>query len=220
MEKGTKDSADAATGGPSAGAARVSRVRRLMTGLRPVDPTDDRRLAEECLKGDQRSWSALIEKYKNLIYSIPIKYGASHDEAGDIFQAVCLELFTELPRLRNTESLRPWLMTVAAHQAYHWKLRRLRRKRSEVEGLEQESVATVALPPAVAAEVEREQMVREAIARLPPRCRAMVRMLFYEQPAKPYADVAKSLGLATGSIGFIRRRCLKRLERALEELGF
>lgn len=44
-------------------------------------------------------------------------------------------------------------------------------------------------------------------------------MLFFEEPAKPYDDVAKSLGLATGSIGFIRARCLKQMMRALEELG-
>ena len=33
-------------------------------------------------------------------------------------------------------------------------------------------------------------------------------------------EVAERLGLATGSIGFIRGRCLKRLQRALEESGF
>jgi len=32
--------------------------------------------------------------------------------------------------------------------------------------------------------------------------------------------VAQTLGLATGSIGFIRGRCLKRLERLLAGRGF
>jgi len=35
-----------------------------------------------------------------------------------------------------------------------------------------------------------------------------------------YQEVAKRLGLATGSIGFIRGRCLRRLQRALEKAGF
>ena len=42
-------------------------------------------------------------------------------------------------------------------------------------------------------------------------------MLFYEQPARPYADIARSLGLAEGSIGFIRGRCLGKLRKLLEE---
>ena len=59
----------------------------------------DRRLVSECLQGNDEAWSALIDKYKRLIYSIPVKYGFSPDEATDIFQAVCLELLSELPKL-------------------------------------------------------------------------------------------------------------------------
>jgi DNA-directed RNA polymerase specialized sigma24 family protein len=35
----------------------------------------------------------------------------------------------------------------------------------------------------------------------------------------PYADVARRLGLATGSIGFIRGRCLEKLRKALMASG-
>jgi hypothetical protein len=45
-------------------------------------------------------------------------------------------------------------------------------------------------------------------------------MLFFEQPPLPYAEVARRLGLATGSIGFIRGRCLERLRKLLMESGF
>ena len=47
----------------------------------------------------------------------------------------------------------------------------------------------------------------------------MIRLLFYHQPPLSYREVAERLGLATGSIGFIRGRCLKRLERALAKWG-
>lgn len=73
-------------------------------------------MVAECLAGNEQAWSALIEKYKRLIYSIPTKYQASPEDAADIFQAVCLELFSELPRLRKAESLRAWLVTVAHPQ--------------------------------------------------------------------------------------------------------
>jgi len=47
-----------------------------------------------------------------------------------------------------------------------------------------------------------------------------VRLLFYEQPPIPYDEVARRLGLATGSIGFIRGRCLKKLRANLKASGF
>jgi len=76
------------------------------------------------------------------------------------------------------------------------------------------------MAPDLLAEVEREQTVREAITGLPPRCREMIELLFFEHPPMPYNDVARRLKLATGSIGFIRGRCLKRLKKLLEQKGF
>jgi RNA polymerase sigma factor (sigma-70 family) len=179
---------------------------------------DDRALVVACLEGDEGAWAKLVDRYKGLIFSVPLRYGACRDDAADIFQAVCVELFHELPRLRNTDTLRPWLMTVAAHQSYHWKQKQRKKHAREVEGVEADDLPAV-LPPEIAAELEREQLVREAIARLPGRCQEMMRLLFWENPPLPYAEVARRLGLATGSIGFIRARCLDRLQKALEELG-
>lgn len=193
---------------------------KILPDLTPLDRTSgDRRLVEACLRGREEAWGALLEKYQSLIYSIPLKYGGTREDAADIFQAVCIELFTELPRLRNVDNLRPWLATVTAHQAFHWKRRQQRRTQREVPGLEEPKI-DLALPPAITAALEREQLVREAVARLPARCGELIRGLFYEQPAWSYAQVARNLGLRPGSIGFIRGRCLKRLEQLLEELGF
>jgi len=52
---------------------------------------EDARLIKDCLEGSESAWSALISKYKNLIFSIPMKYGFSRDDAADVFQAVCLD---------------------------------------------------------------------------------------------------------------------------------
>jgi RNA polymerase sigma factor (sigma-70 family) len=184
----------------------------------------DTRLVRECLNGNEDAWAALIEKYKRLIYSIPIKYGASQDDAADIFQAVCLELFSELQNLRKAESIKSWLITVTSHQAFHWK-KRQRRSDVELDDTSEdkepiEIASTEALPPQILEEVQQEQMVREGISRLNARCAQMMRLLFYENPPLPYNEVARRLGLATGSIGFIRGRCLKRLQKILDEMGF
>src|SRR5687768_7048144 len=67
-------------------------------------------LVAACLTGDQNAWSALIDRYKRLIYSIPVKQGMSADDAADIFQSVCLDLVAELGRVREPEALPQWLI--------------------------------------------------------------------------------------------------------------
>ena len=172
-----------------------------------------------CLDGNEQAWATLIAKYKNLIYSIPLKYGAPPQDAADIFQSVCLELFSELPRLRNTEALRSWIVSVTAHQSYHWKRKLRRRAEDELTPVDEEQLAAE-LPPDLLEEVERAQILREAVAGLPPRCQEIIRLLFYEAEPISYRELAARLGLATGSIGFIRGRCLATTRAGAAEAGF
>jgi RNA polymerase sigma factor (sigma-70 family) len=179
----------------------------------------DTRLVSECVKGDEDAWCALIEKYKRLIYSIPVKYGFNPDDANDIFQAVCLELLSELPKLRKPKALPKWLIQVASHKCFH---RRRQQQRTEVpDEVEQQPEETVpSQTEEILREAEEEQTLRDTLSALAPRCRQLVEMLFFEEPARPYKEVAASLGIATGSIGFIRQRCLERLRKQLVEAGF
>jgi RNA polymerase sigma factor (sigma-70 family) len=186
----------------------------------PAADWSNARLVAGCLSGDERAWYILLERYKNLIYSVPLRYGAAPQDAADIFQAVCLDLYNELPRLRDAEALQGWLIRVTAHKCYHWKRRSAARASEAIDDQIESLSATVGLPADEMVIFEREQMVREAIAQLSPRCREMIRLLFFEQPPLPYQEVARKLGLAKGSIGFIRGRCLKRMKKILEEKGF
>jgi RNA polymerase sigma factor (sigma-70 family) len=197
---------------------KSTRTRFLRGG--PDVTWSDERLVQACLDGNEEAWAALIAKYQNLIYSIPRKYGASPEDAADVFQSVCVELFNELPKLRQSAALRGWLATVTAHQAFHWKRKYRRRAEQDLGELDDRLETNEPLSPALLVEVEREQMVREAVARLSPRCQEIIKLLFYDQPPLAYRDLAKRLGLATGSIGFIRGRCLQHLQRALDKAGF
>jgi len=185
----------------------------------PAPEQTDAMLIDACLSGDERAWALLIERYKKLIYSFPRRYGADPSDAADVFQLVCAELFVSLPRLRKHESLRSWITAVASHQAYHWKRHHV--KLAVREGADPETSAeAVAVPCGSDLEqAEREQMVREAVAQLPPRCRELVRLLFYQDPPVPYETIAKRLGLATGSIGLTRARCLRRVQDAIAKSG-
>ena len=161
----------------------------------------------------------MISKYKNLIFSIPVKYGFSADESTDIFQAVCLELLSELPKLRKVKALPKWIMQITAHKCFHRKQQERRTEVSDPNDKQFEK-STPARAEEILREAEDEQGLRQAMSELTPRCRQLVHMLFYDEPARPYQEIAETLGIAVGSIGFIRQRCLERLRKRLLEEGF
>jgi RNA polymerase sigma factor (sigma-70 family) len=179
----------------------------------------DARLVSECLGGSEEAWRALIFKYKNLIFSIPVKYGFSTDDATDIFQAVCLDLLSELPKLRKVKALPKWIMQITAHKCFHRKQQQQRTEVMDPAAKEFEK-STPSRAREILQEAEAEQSLRQAMAELPPRCRELVHMLFYDEPVRPYQEIAATLGIAVGSIGFIRQRCLERLRKRLLETGF
>ena len=197
--------------------------RRPAAATPVVTTWTDARLVRECVRGNEDAWALLLEKYKRLIYSIPIKYGLSPDEATDIFQDVCVELVAELPRLREARALPKWLIQVTAHKCLRARNHSPRTPAafSEDDARMMASVPdTNPLSEQILLEVEREQALRNALATLAPRCRTLVEMLFFENPPRSYQEVARNLQLETGSIGFIRGRCLKRLRTELKKHGF
>jgi RNA polymerase sigma factor (sigma-70 family) len=182
-------------------------------------PRNDRELVAACVSGDEQAWSELIERYNRLIFSIPLKQGLDRDQAADIFQAVCVDLVAELPRLRDPQALPAWLIQTTLHKVSKWRRRNDRYVADDGTHAEQAQAPETDMPDAFIRDVEQAQAMREAVGGLSDRCQRMVKMLFFETPARPYKDVAAQLGVATGSIGFLRGRCLDRLRSALEEIG-
>jgi RNA polymerase sigma factor (sigma-70 family) len=182
--------------------------------VRNVSHTDDV-LVRKCLSGDEQAWSILIEKYKNLIFSVAIKYRFSSEDADEIFQDVCLTLLQALPDLREPRALPAWLIQTTSHRCFHWQ-----RERGRYVGDNSDPPSATVVPENILAEIEQEQVLRNALSELPSRCLELVQMLFFQEPSLPYEQVAKKLHVATGSIGFIRMRCLKRLRQSLEKSGF
>ena len=181
----------------------------------------DDRLVRDCLNGREAAWAALLEKYKKLIYSIPVKYGLSADEATDVFQETCLVLLSELPRLRDPRALPKWLMQVTSHKCLQFKRQHQRTDAMDVTAGHLSEVADTGRgSDQMMLEVEREQALRDAMSTLSPRCQRLIQMLFFESPSRPYQEIARTLNLARGSIGFIRGRCLERLRAKLQRNGF
>jgi RNA polymerase sigma factor (sigma-70 family) len=200
-------------------AAHAARTLRPVKGHDPSWP--DARLVRECIRGSEDAWAALLDKYKNLIFSIPLKQGLPRDAAGDVFQRVCMLLLAELANLKKAEALPMWLIRVTSRECQRW------RRQQQPYGVHEDAGAETAqvederpLTEEVLGQLAEEQALRDAVTGLSPQCRDLVSMLFFEDPPRSYVAAARTLGLADGSVAFLRSRCLARLRRALEKAGF
>src|SRR5712691_1882892 len=125
--------------------------------------TPDALIIDACLEGNEKAWQALVSRYKRLVYSIPIKWGLPPEDSVDIFQAVWLDCFRQLSTLRNMERLQPWLTRVAVRKCHRFSVDKRQRGEAAISDDEFEEVSGVVDPAVLFAEVDKEQMLREAL---------------------------------------------------------
>jgi RNA polymerase sigma factor (sigma-70 family) len=164
--------------------------------------------------GDQEAWDELIERYAPLVWSICRRYQLSRQDIDDVGQNVWLLLVEQIGNIREPAALPGWLATTAKREC----LRVLRvTRRNDHAGLPPEdqmpSDPAAAMIEQEVIVAERDAALRAAFAELSGICHELLAMLLSDPP-HPYAEVSSTLGMAVGSIGPMRARCLGRLRRS------
>ncbi|MEM1247868.1 MAG: sigma-70 family RNA polymerase sigma factor [Acidobacteriota bacterium] len=177
--------------------------------------TSDEELVESCLEGSTEAWEALVDRYQRLVWAIVTRRGVGEADVADVFQSIWVDVFNDLGQVRNRRDVRPWLSSIAVRKCSRWHRDRLRAGDGDASS---DTVEEVEEAPWLEDLLRRDAMLR-SVERLSPRCQELVRLLFFAEPPMPYQQVAEQLGLAVGSIGFIRGRCLEKLKAVLEEEG-
>lgn len=188
----------------------------------PGDAPDDATLVAGCLRGEAKSWELLVRRYQRLVFAIVRRIGLDEHAAADVFQTVYSRLLAHLPRIAEPARLQAWIVTTTKREAL------LQRKLGErwismTREVDADDARDDAWPEwdiadespqaeQALASLQQLNLVRLGLERLDPKCRNLMRLLFDDADAPPeYGEIAARLGMAVGSIGPTRARCLAKL---------
>jgi RNA polymerase sigma factor (sigma-70 family) len=180
----------------------------------------DRDLILRCRQGSAGAWHQVLNKYERLVYSIPLRYGLSRDDAADIAQITFTILIQNMDNLSEDSRLGSWLVTVA--RRHTWRLMERNRRESANERLEGTDVAAsaVLLGKSDAESIEHWELsewLDEGLSKISAACRELLLALYFQPERSSYAEVAERLDMPIGSIGPRRARCLNSLRQVLDE---
>jgi RNA polymerase sigma factor (sigma-70 family) len=184
--------------------------------------TDIARLLERCKRGDETAWATIVDKFSNLVYSVPARMKLNAEDCADVFQATFLALNRGIDRIENAVALPKWLAVTASREALRLKRNSKNYATSaEVEALDLEAVVEneEASAEAMMFQAVEAEAVRTAVAKLPAKCKELISALFLEGDV-PYSDVSERTGVPMGGIGPTRARCLDKLRQILTHSGF
>jgi RNA polymerase sigma factor (sigma-70 family) len=186
-----------------------------------VDRADVGTLVRSAADGDAAAWKAIVEGLSPLVWSVVRAHRLSDADAHEVYQTVWFRFAQHLGRLREPDKAGSWLASTARHECLKV-LKALRRTTPTDDPHILDRVSEDRTPEQsvldseeAAAESERVRRLWQEFEELGERCRQLLRVLIASPPPS-YQEVSAALGIAVGSIGPMRQRCLRRLRARLE----
>ncbi len=190
----------------------------------PLPECSDEELLALFRKGRRDAFSVLVRRYEGELYGYLRRYLGDGELAEDVFQNTFVQVFTKLDQYETGRPVRPWLYTIATHQAID-ALRRQGRHQAVSLDQERDELAGAEFPqlmgllesrgPGPLEQLqgdERRQLVRASVERLPDFLRQVV-VLAYFQGLK-YKDIADILDIPVGTVKSRLHAALMRLQEA------
>ncbi|MFV0257317.1 MAG: RNA polymerase sigma factor [Acidimicrobiales bacterium] len=170
-------------------------------------------LVAAAVDGDHEAWNQIVDAMDNMVWSVVRSFRLSDADSNDAAQMVWLRVLEGLHKVRDPERLGLWIATTSRRECM-----RLIEKQSRVIPTEPEA-GFGRLPSRD--DIEHEQADRaearqllEAVQNLGPDCRQLLRLVLCDPPMS-YKEISAALGIAVGTIGARRQRCLSRLRAAV-----
>jgi RNA polymerase sigma factor (sigma-70 family) len=168
------------------------------------------------LAGDTAAWRELVDLYAGLVFTVARRVGLSPSDSEDCAQLVWITLYRRRRTIRDPIALPAWLIRSTHRRALSLKMRLLRQ--SEIA--ESQELDSARLPDEVVSSLEESALIQIAMNQLDPRCRKLLHELYFNTEDKSYQQIAQELKIKPNSLGPLRSRCLSRLKKILEKLGY
>lgn len=165
-------------------------------------------------KTKEEGYKLLVERYKTDIYYAVRRIVISHEDANDVTQNVLIKIWRHLGKFRGDSSLRTWILRICMNESLTFIERR-----KKLLNLYDEDYATYTLKTAAEERFissdKIEQLLREAIARLPEKQRIVFTLRYYDET--PYEEMSKILDTSVGALKASYHFAAKKVEDFLSK---
>jgi RNA polymerase sigma-70 factor (ECF subfamily) len=175
--------------------------------------SSDRVLAEQSRSGDPAAFGELVRRYQTSVYNVCYRLLGERREAQDLAQEAFIRAYDRLGSYDVERPFGPWMRRVAANLCLN-QLERTSPPSVSLDDERDEPRAPAGSDPAEAHEqAESAAALRDAIARLPPRYRAVIELRHFHDMT--YDEIAAVLKLPLSDVKSHLFRARKQLAESL-----
>ena len=147
-----------------------------------MDNNSDQIYIDKVLQGDTNAFAYLINKYKDMAYTIAIKIVKSHEDAEEVAQDSFLKAYEKLDSFKGNSKFSTWLYTIV----YRNSITKIRKKKvatSDIDDYVMDNYSEGSEFPQIEAikNGEQQKYVREAIDRLPEKDALLITLFYMDE---------------------------------------
>src|SRR5271165_2518211 len=167
-------------------------------------------LLEQFAAGDIQAFEALFREFQGEVYGWIVRMVRDPSAAEDLTIETFWRMYRARARCDPNKNVKGWAHRIATNAALDY----LRQRRPETE-LTWDVAQSSGPDPAL--ESERQEQIRRAFHRLPPKLQVAATLALVEE--RPYGEIAEALGISVSAVKVRVFRAVRVLRKQLRTMG-
>ncbi|GFZ78454.1 DNA-directed RNA polymerase sigma-70 factor [Aquaticitalea lipolytica] len=177
--------------------------------------TNDEKIINQIIAGDSNAFSVLVDRYKDLVFTLSLKMLKNREEAEEVAQDTFIKVFKSLSKFKGDSKFSTWIYKVT----YNSCLDRLKKNKKEqlkvaIDEYTEHQVKTIDNALENMVEEERQQAIKACLELLPPDDSFLLTLYYFEEQSLD--EIAKVVGLTANNVKVKLFRSRKKLTSILK----
>lgn len=177
--------------------------------------TNDDILINQIMTGDTNAFTVLVDRYKNLVFTLAIRMLKNREEAEEVSQDTFIKVYKSLDKFKGDSKFSTWIYKVA----YNNCLDRLKKNKKEnlnvtIDEFTERNVITIENALDNLLEEERKQTIQECLQQLPSEDSLLLTLYYFEEQSLD--DISKIVDLTPNNVKVKLFRSRKKLASILK----
>ena len=177
---------------------------------------EDQYYITKITKGDASSFAVLVDRYKDLVYTLAFRMLKSREEAEEVSQDVFLKVFKSLAKFKGESKFSSWIYRIS----YNTCLDKIRKQKREpivvtIDEFTEHQVNTIDNALDKLVEKEHKQLIQDCLKLLPGDVGFLLTLYYFEEQS--IEEISKIIGISNANVKVKLFRSRKKLASILRE---
>lgn len=177
---------------------------------------NDQYIIEQIINGDTNSFSVLVDRYKDLVFTLALRMVKNREEAEEVSQDTFIKAYKSLDKFKGDSKFSTWIYKVA----YNTSLDRIKKyKKAQlsvpIDEFTEKDVKTIETALDVIERDEKNKAIQKCLNKLPSDDAFLLTLFYFEEQS--LEEIANIIGLTANNVKVKLFRSRKKLATIMKQ---